>query len=103
MKASQSIDYLQSVAGIQPDEMSRAMFRFCRSAARRVMSLYPVDANGEVAGYYDPEDADTVRARPHDFRFSPASPRDVMPQSERLMAALSAQFPIHDPYLDFGF
>lgn len=101
MQASQAINYLQSVAGIQPSEMSRGMFRLCRSAARSVMSLYPVDANGEVAGYYDPEDADTVRARPYDFRFPPAYPRDVNPQSERLMAALSAKFPIHDPCFDF--
>ena len=101
MKVNQAIDYLQSVAvaGIKPQSMSKGMFKLCRAAARRIMSQYPINDSGEVAGWYDPEDTDKVRARPFDFRFFPA--RNVVPQSEKLVQVIAASFPIPDPYLSY--
>lgn len=70
--------------------MSKSMFRLCRAAARLAYRHY---GHG---GYYDPEYGG-LRANPVLFLFSPA--RSIIPQSERLQAALlSARGSVFDPF-----
>lgn len=85
MTNAQAIDYLETVADIEPREMSRAMFRLVRAAARRAQAAHP-----GMAGYYDPE-FHGPRAEPWRYAFWPAP--DTVPQSPRLRALLALPDP----------
>lgn len=72
MQVAQAINYLESAANMPPAEMSPAMFTLLRSCARLVTREYPVDADGTIAGYYDPEYSG-ARAKVADFLCRPAA------------------------------
>lgn len=84
MNAAQAISYIETAAAIPSEQMSRAMIKFLRSCARLASASFPVDADGTVAGYYDPEYSG-VRANVAQFRFAPA---DATPQSAKLRALI---------------
>ena len=92
MNANQALSYLAAVNEIPTREMSKAMFRFLRSAARCANREYP-----GMAGYYDPE-YEGPRALPSRFVCFPASISATIPQSRKLQDALSAKFPVVDPF-----
>lgn len=94
MKTRQAINYLETIAAhpIPTREMSKAMFRLVRAAARCAQRAYP-----GMAGYYDPEHTGP-RANPADFIFWPASMTDQIPQSARLQAMIKERFPLPDPW-----
>ena len=87
MEKSQAIGYLESVSGINPKDMSKAMFRFVRSAARCAQSVYP-----GMAGYYDPE-IECVRAEPWKYNFRRATYTQTVPQSAALLGKTSRRCP----------
>ncbi len=97
MHANQAIDYLEIIAAnkIATSEMSRAMFRLVRAAARIAQRAYP-----GMSGYYDPEYTGQ-RADLLPYLFPQASTADKIPQSPRLLALLEDRFPIHDAWGEF--
>jgi len=84
MNAAQAISYIETVAPIPAEQMSRSMVKFMRSCARLASGSFPVDADGTVAGYYDPEYSG-VRANVAQFQFAPV---DCIPQSDKLRALI---------------
>lgn len=95
MNIAQSINYLETInsAGITAREMSPAMFRLARAAARRAASKWALD----MAGYYCPE-YEGARAEPWKFLF-PAC-QNTIPQSERLQRLVLLSKHIPDQYRD---
>ncbi len=96
MQTNQAINYLETLAAnkISPREMSKAMFRLVRAAARCAQRAYP-----GMAGYYDPE-FEGARAEPWQYIFWPASITETIPQSARLQSLLAKRFPLPDPFDD---
>lgn len=94
MDISQAVDYLETVEshGIQPRDVSRAMFRLIRAAARLCNREY-----GGMDGYYGGE-YEGVRARPGLHTYYPARFRDIIPQSERLLAMTESLNAVPDPW-----
>lgn len=94
MQTNQAINYLETLAAnpIPAREMSKAMFRLVRAAARRAQSAYP-----GMSGYYDPE-FEGPRADPSQYIFWPASISAQIPQSTRLQSILAERFPLPDPW-----
>lgn len=90
MTRADAISYLAGTTQVPVREMSKAMFRFLRTAAR---------AAGSVAGYYDPE-FDGPRADPAALRFSPAIWSATLPQSPSLRAKIVSKIadPLADPF-----
>jgi len=88
MNTNQAISYLAAVNEIPTRDMSKAMFRFLRSAARCALREYP-----GMNGYYDPE-YEGPRADANRFRFAPAA--TTVPQSLELQYRILARRP--DPF-----
>jgi hypothetical protein len=85
MTPSQAIGHLETLAAnpIPAQEMSKAMFRFVRAAARSAQRAYP-----GMGGYYDPEFSG-ARADPHKYLFWPAGRAAMIPQSPSLQERLA--------------
>lgn len=92
MNTNQAISCMAAVNEIPTREMSKAMFRFLRAAARCANRQY----HG-MAGYYDPE-YEGPRAEPERFRFAPATLTSQIPQSARLQDAIAKRFPVTDQF-----
>jgi len=92
MQVAQAINYLESAAAIPASEMSPVMYTKLRACARMAAREYPVDADGAVGGYYDPEYTG-ARANVRAFR---AAPVMAIPQSAKLQALIASK--VSDPF-----